>query len=113
MVGKGRRVQILSPRYPELSKGENETQRDLWDDFRDSFRGDWSKKFGQWPFEKGEHWPGHHIHDLKHGGAPTDSNNILPTHPDAHKLFNKAYPAYYAGQSPWNTWGLDLPYTDN
>ncbi|MFL5351443.1 hypothetical protein [Archangium sp.] len=99
--------------YPELTKEDNETQRDQWNDFRDSFRDDWSKKFGKWPFEGGENWPGHHVWDLKHGGAPTEPNNIIPAQPGAHKAFNKAYPACYGGQSPWNTVGPDLPYTDN
>jgi hypothetical protein len=99
--------------YPELSKEENETQRDKWDAFRASFRDDWSKKFGQWPFENGENWPGHHVHDLKHGGNPVDRNNIIPAQPGVHKVFTKAYPACYSGQSPWNTVGPDLPYTDN
>ncbi len=99
--------------YTELSKEENETQRDTWDAFRASFRDDWSKKFGQWPFENGENWPGHHVHDLKHGGNPVDRNNIIPAQPGVHKVFSKAYPACYGGQSPWNTVGPDLPYTDN
>ncbi|OJT18207.1 hypothetical protein BO221_42805 [Archangium sp. Cb G35] len=99
--------------YTELSKEENETQRDIWDAFRASFRDDWSKKFGQWPFENGENWPGHHVHDLKHGGNPVDRNNIIPAQPGVHKTFTKAYPACYSGQSPWNTVGPDLPYTDN
>jgi hypothetical protein len=99
--------------YTELSKEENETQRDIWDAFRASFRDDWSKKFGQWPFENGENWPGHHVRDLKHGGNPVDRNNIIPAQPGVHKVFTKAYPACYGGQSPWNTVGPDLPYTDN
>ncbi len=99
--------------YPELTKGENETQRDKWNDFRDSFREDWSKKFGQWPVENGENWPGHHIRDLKRGGNPVDPNNVLPAQPGAHKAFTKAYPACYSGQPPWNAVGPDLPYTDN
>jgi hypothetical protein len=99
--------------YSELSKEENETQRDIWDAFRASFRDDWSKKFGQWPFENGENWPGHHVRDLKHGGNPVDRNNIIPAQPGVHKVYTKAYPACYGGQSPWNTVGPDLPYTDN
>jgi hypothetical protein len=99
--------------YPELSKDEIETQRDKWDDFRNSFREGWSKKFGQWPFEHGENWPGHHVRDLKRGGNPVDRNNIIPAQPGVHKVYTKAYPACYGGQSPWNTVGPDLPYTDN
>jgi hypothetical protein len=30
-----------------------------------------------------------------------------------HDVFNKAYPACYAGQAPWNTVGPNLPYSDN
>jgi len=94
--------------YPELSKDEIETQRDKWDDFRNSFREGWSKKFGQWPFEHGENWPGHHVRDLKRGGNPVDRNNIIPAQPGVHKVYTKAYPACYGGQSPWNTVGPDL-----
>jgi hypothetical protein len=99
--------------YTELSKEENSVQRDRWDAFRDSFRGEWSRKFGEWPVEGGEHWPGHHIHDLKRGGLPTDRNNILPVPPDTHRILTREYGACYRGEGPWNRVGPDLPYRDN
>ncbi|WP_224244106.1 hypothetical protein [Hyalangium gracile] len=98
--------------YPELTKGENEAKRKLWENARKKFREDWSRKFGNWPTADGKSWPGHHIRDLLHGGDPTDAENILPAPPDTHDLFNKAYPACYAGAPPWNTVGPDLPYLD-
>jgi hypothetical protein len=98
--------------YPELTKGENEAKRRLWENARKKFREDWSKKFGNWPLEDGKSWPGHHIRDLLHGGDPTDAENILPAPPDTHDIFNKAYPACYAGAPPWNTVGPNLPYLD-
>jgi hypothetical protein len=99
--------------YTELSKEENSSRRDAWDDFRDVFREEWSRKFGEWPIENGEHWPGHHIHDLKHGGPPTDRNNILPVPSVVHSVLNREYPACYSGKGPWSTVGPDLPYRDN
>jgi hypothetical protein len=99
--------------YPTLTPTQKKPLRDQWNKVRDSFREEWSKKFGQWPFEKGEHWPGHHIRDLQHGGNPIDPSNILPAPPDIHNEFGKQYPACYEGKAPWNKVGPDLPYTDN
>jgi len=42
-----------------------------------------------------------------------DPNNVFPARPDVHDLYNKAYPACYAGQAPWNAPGPQLPYKDN
>jgi hypothetical protein len=98
--------------YPVLSKEETQAARDQWDQIRESFREDWSKKFGDWPLERGKSWPGHHIRDLKHGGDPVDPNNILPTPPTIHDVLNKEYPRCYDGLPPWNTVGPDLPYSD-
>jgi hypothetical protein len=42
-----------------------------------------------------------------------DPNNIFPAKPSVYDLYNRAYPACYGGQPPWNTVGPDLPYTDN
>ena len=98
--------------YPTVTKEQNDAARKKWENFRDSFRDQWSKKFGQWPAE-GENWPGHHIRDLKHGGDPTDRNNILPTEPSVHDEFGRQYPACYDGRAPWNTVGPNLPYLDN
>jgi hypothetical protein len=88
-------------------------ERKRWDRFRESFREEWSKRFGEWPTEGSKAWPGHHIRDLHHGGDPVDPNNIIPAQPYVHDLFNRAYPACYEGQAPWNTVGPNLPYTDN
>jgi hypothetical protein len=65
-----------------------------------------------WPTnDKGNPWPAHHIHDLKHGGAPTDLDNLLPVPSDVHISFNKEYPLCYEG-TKWKVVGPDLPYTD-
>jgi len=89
-----------------------EAERRKWENIRKDFRNEWGKKFGDWPVESGKAWPGHHIRDLGHGGDPVDPNNILPTQPDVHDVFNRAYPACYEGQPPWNTVGPEWPYTD-
>lgn len=99
--------------YPPLSVTDNEAARKKWNGFRDSFRVDWSKRFGEWPFEGNRAWAGHHIWDLKHGGNPVDPNNIIPAEPGAHDEFGRQYPACYSGQGSWRTVGPDLPYTDN
>jgi hypothetical protein len=99
--------------YRTLSPGEKASARKKWDNFRKSFRKDWSKKFGDWPEDDGVPWAGHHIRDLHHGGDPVDPNNVLPAEPSVHDVFNKAYPACYEGQAPWNTVGPNLPYSDN
>jgi hypothetical protein len=98
--------------YPEVTKEENAALRRQWEGARKSFREDWSKRFGNWPVENGKSWPGHHMRDLQHGGNPIDPENILPAPPETHDLFNKAYPACYAGAPPWNTVGPHLPYSD-
>jgi hypothetical protein len=99
--------------YPPLPASKKEVERRKWESFRKSFRKDWSKRFGEWPDVDGVSWPGHHIRDLQHGGNPVDPNNVFPAQPDVHDLYNRAYPACYSGQPPWNTVGPDLPYTDN
>lgn len=99
--------------HPTLPKATKEAARKNWDRIRDSFREDWSKRFGQWPSEAGTSWPGHHIWDLWHDGDPVDPNNIIPVQPHIHEDFNRAYPACYSGQAPWNTPGADLPYRDH
>lgn len=98
--------------YPELTPDGTNAQRNKWENIRQAFRKDWGEKFGNWPTDGGKNWPGHHIHDLKHGGHPTDGNNVLPTPPDVHEIFNAEYPVCYAGGPPWNTPGPDYPYTD-
>jgi hypothetical protein len=99
--------------YPKLTPAQKKPLRDAWDRVRDSFRRDWSKKFGEWPSQDGTSWPGHHIRDLQRGGDPIDPNNIFPAQPDVHAVFNEQYPACYDGKAPWNTVGADLPYTDH
>lgn len=97
--------------YPELKSAADPRQQ--WVNVRKSFRQDWGKRFGEWPKDdKGEHWPGHHVHDLAHGGAPTDEANIIPTQPAVHKIFNDEYPICYSGSGRWSTVGPDLPYKD-
>jgi hypothetical protein len=96
--------------YPKLKS--TEAERKKWEGIRQSFRRDWAKRFGSWSSQDGESWPGHHIHDLAHGGQPTDPNNILPTPPGVHSFFNSAYPACYQGNAPWHSPGTDRPYTD-
>jgi len=98
--------------YSTLSPAENKVLRDQWKSEMVTFREKWSRKFGEWPLEKNKHWPGHHIRDLAHGGHPTDTSNIVPVPPAIHDVFNKQYPACYAGSVPWNTIGPNLPYRD-
>jgi hypothetical protein len=98
--------------YATLTPEANEAQRKKWENIRNKFGEDWSKKFGEWPTESGRSWPGHHIRDLKHGGDPTNPNNILPYPPDLHEILNDEYSACYDGRDPWDKIGPDLPYTD-
>lgn len=95
-----------------LPKAQRELLRDQWDARRESLRQQWAKVFGEWPQSGGSNYPGHHIRDLLHGGAPTELGNLVPVRPDIHSVFNKQYPICYAGGSPWNTVGPDLPYRD-
>jgi hypothetical protein len=99
--------------YTTLPAEKKEVERKKWDGFRESFREAWGKRFGEWPTEGKKSWPGHHVRDLHHGGDPVDPNNIIPTPPRVHDIFNRAYPACYGGQPPWNTVGPNLPYTDH
>lgn len=55
----------------------------------------------------------HCIYDLWHGGDPVDPNNLIPVQPDVHAVFNEQYPLCYGGKAPWNSAGLDMPYTDD
>ena len=100
-------------KFPTRTKAENEVARQEWKNAMKSYRKSWSERFGEWPSVDGVSWPGHHIRDLWHGGNPVDSNNVFPAQPGVHDLYNRAYPACYDGQPPWNTVGTDLPYTDN
>ena len=88
-------------------------RRDQWDNVKKSFRRKGGEGFGEWPMESnGNSWPGHHIRDLLHGGAPKAENNVLPVPPSVHDVLNKEYPACYSGSSRWKTVGPSLPYTD-
>jgi hypothetical protein len=78
----------------------------------DLYATEYGEEFGEWPRKGDDHWPGHHIRDLQRGGDPTAEDNILPTPPDVHKVFNDEYPLCYAGGGKWSTVGLDKPYTD-
>jgi hypothetical protein len=96
--------------FPELMSSAG--PRKKWESAIKSLRRKFAEEFGEWPSTGGINWPGHHIHDLKHGGNPTDLGNVFPVRPDIHDVFNRQYPACYAGQAPWNTVGPDLPYRD-
>lgn len=97
--------------YSEVD--DTEQRRKKWENGKRTFRKKWSKELGDWPFdEDDEYWPGHHIHDLGHGGDPLSEANVLPTPWDVHAVFTKEYPQCYAGGGRWSTVGPDLPYTD-
>lgn len=98
--------------YPQVSPMQNRALREQWKNQTKTLRKRWGEKFGEWPKSGEDHWPGHHLRDLFHGGDPTDLNNILPTPKGTHGVFNEQYPICYAGGSPWNTVGPDLPYSD-
>ncbi|WNG52105.1 hypothetical protein F0U60_54370 [Archangium minus] len=100
-------------KFPTRTKAENEAARNEWRNGMRAFRNAWTEKFGEWPVESGKAWPGHHIRDLWHWGAPLDGNNIIPAEPTVHDVFNREYPKCYDGQAPWNSVGPNLPYTDN
>lgn len=97
--------------YPTVS--DTQARRDIWKNARDGFRNEWAREFGAWPKSgSGDHWPGHHIFDLWHGGDPTAPGNVLPVPTEVHKVINDAYPACYAGGSQWSNVGFDRPYVD-
>lgn len=98
--------------YTPLTPAQKKPLRDQWDNMKKTLRRQWSERFGEWPKNGAEFWPGHHIRDLQRAGDPIDLNNILPTPPSIHDVFNKQYPGCYAGAAPWNTVGPDLPYLD-
>jgi hypothetical protein len=98
--------------FPKLKPADKEPLRKQWENGRAGLRRKFSEIYGEWPMSGGDNWPGHHIHDLWHGGAPTDLENIIPVQPDIHDVFTKQYPQCYAGSAPWNTVGPDLPYQD-
>ena len=96
--------------YPTVN--DLQSRRRTWENARRGFRNEWSHELGAWPQTDGYNWPGHHIHDLLHGGHPTAQGNVLPVPPDVHDVINLAYPACYSRGAPWNTAGPDRPYVD-
>ncbi|MCP3102683.1 hypothetical protein LZ198_27790 [Myxococcus sp. K15C18031901] len=97
--------------YATLSISANESARAQWNNARDGFREQWAGRFGAWPTDStGLAYPGHHVRDLKHGGNPTDWENILPFPKDIHETLNGLYNQCYANNPPWTTVGVDYPY---
>jgi hypothetical protein len=97
--------------YGMLSPSANKASRDSWDNMRDSFRESWARRFGQWPIDPdGVPYQGHHVHDLWHGGNPTDWDNIIPFPRDLHKQLPALYNQCYANSPPWNSPGVSYPY---
>ena len=97
--------------YPIVMDGE--ARRDAWEKGTKAFRRKWSSEFGAWPLDsRGNHWPGHHLRDLLHGGDPLADGNVIPIPNEVHFVVNKAYRQCYKGSSFWSTSGLDLPYSD-
>ncbi len=97
--------------YGTISPSASEAVRKQWKGWKDTFREDFAKRFGQWPTDPdGTPYQGHHVHDLWHGGNPTDWNNIIPYPKDLHQDLFGLYNQCYAGNSPWNTPGVDHPY---
>ncbi|AGC45466.1 hypothetical protein MYSTI_04166 [Myxococcus stipitatus DSM 14675] len=96
--------------YPTVS--DVSALRRLWENARRGYRNAWAEEFGAWPRSGGDNWPGHHIHDLLHGGHPTARNNVLPMPREVHEVANQAYPQCYSGDSRWSTIGVDRPYAD-
>lgn len=97
--------------YGTLSPTANNASRQRWDDMRSSFRDSWARRFGAWPTEpNGTPFQGHHVHDLWHGGNPTDWDNIIPFPRDLHQDLPALYNQCYANNPPWNSPGVDYPY---
>jgi hypothetical protein len=87
--------------------------RKAWERGREQFRNEWAKDYGQWPTDAaGKSWPGHHIQDLMHVGAPVGHDNILPTPPEVHRVLNSEYPSCYLSGSKWAKPGPSRPYAD-
>jgi len=95
-------------------KVDAEELRKIWNSKREAFRKDWAKELGSWPMKPGgeAYWPAHHIHDLLHGGAPADRDNILPAPQNVHDEYSRQYPLCYAGEGKWNLPGPEHPYGD-
>ncbi|MFP2956632.1 hypothetical protein ACLEPN_02060 [Myxococcus sp. 1LA] len=97
--------------YSTISVSANQSARTQWDNIRDGFRQQWAARFGAWPTDRnGLAYPGHHIRDLKHGGNPTDWENVLPFPKDIHDTLNGLYNQCYANTPPWTQVGPDYPY---
>ncbi|WP_225888919.1 hypothetical protein [Myxococcus xanthus] len=96
--------------YPKVSDLNH--RRETWEDARKTFRRKWSSEFGDWPKTETEHWPGHHIFDLAHGGAPLAPDNVIPVPPGVHRVINSAYPACYDVAGKWRAVGPERPYVE-
>lgn len=97
--------------YPAVA--DVSSRRRTWENAREGFRADWGADYGAWPrTADGRNWPGHHVHDLLHGGHPTAPSNVLPVPQDVHDVINLAYPACYIRGGPWSQVGPDRPYID-
>ncbi|MCY1046628.1 hypothetical protein OV208_35315 [Corallococcus sp. bb12-1] len=97
--------------YPTLSKAQNDVARGKWKNIRDGFRERWAEKFGEWPREAdGSPYQGHHLRDLKHGGNPTDWDNIIPYPKELHETLGGLYNQCYANEPPWTGTGGSYPY---
>jgi hypothetical protein len=87
--------------YSALSPAATQAARSQWDNIRVNFRNRWAERFGAWPADaNGMPWQGHHVHDLWHGGIPTDWNNILPMPDDIHRTLCRLYNQCYANGRP-------------
>lgn len=99
--------------YSTLPPEVSAQRRKEWSRQRQSFREKWARNMGAWPTdEKGNAWEGHHIHDLHHGGHPTEGKNLLPIPENVHDVLDKQYPQCYASEGAWKQIGPDRPYSD-
>jgi hypothetical protein len=96
------------PLAPDL-----EGRRAQWESSRERYRKEWTKEYGGWPTDaNGNHWPGHHVFDLRHGGPAIASGGVIPVPLDTHSVINSAYPQCYSGKGLWNTAGPYWPYSE-
>ncbi|HLL53811.1 MAG TPA: hypothetical protein VK447_09710 [Myxococcaceae bacterium] len=94
--------------YPTVSNTQE--VRKAWNKARPGYRDEWARRFGEWPKNGKDYWPGHHIFDLQHGGDP--QGDVFPLPEDVHKVVNNAYPQCYSGKFGWNEVGPTLPYPE-
>jgi RHS repeat-associated protein len=97
--------------YPSITGKPLDQCRGDWNKYRDDFRELWESKWGQkFPTTNGKPWPVHHVHDIAHGGKPTDPNNLIPLPPDVHYKVTTAYGQCYSGAPEWSQAGPDWPF---